>query len=275
MPELPEVETFRRFLEKKVKGKKINKINLFFPKLIKKPYNYKKFPNFLVGLSIDEIKRKGKYLLFFLQKYVLIVHLRMEGKFIFENVENKNQLHCSMEFIFEDNKRLYYCDSRKFGTFELELEKHYLENKGLKKLGLEPFDSKLTVSYLQKNWSKRTILIKTALLEQTVIAGIGNIYACEILFLSNISPFQKINTLNEKQLQKIITNLQKIMKKAIQLGGTTTKTFKVNERKGLFFKELKVYAKKNQKCFFCFDKILWIKINNRGTFYCPSCQKKD
>lgn len=274
MPELPEVETFRRFLSPRLKGKKIQKVEVYWPSLIKKPNLHLTFQSKLINQTFLDLERKGKFLLFFLSDYVLVSHLRMEGKFFFtEHDQSALMQHCLCKFTFSDNTYLFYVDSRHFGTFHLENKATYLENSGLKKLGLEPFNPKLTEEYLAHAWKHRTICIKTALLEQTVVTGIGNIYACEILFASRISPFQKVNQLTAPQLQKIIVNCRQIMLEAIAMKGTTIHTFNVNNQKGLYFIQLKVYARQDKPCFNCRTLIIREKINGRGTFYCRHCQK--
>ncbi len=276
MPELPEVETFCQFLLPKLKNKSIKEVEVYWKKLIKKPQNKAIFREKLLNEKFLTIKRRGKYILFFLQKYVLVVHLRMEGRFFFAKAGelNPEPANCLCKFFLSEGSCLYYVDSRHFGTFHLEKKQNYFNNSGLKKLGVEPFSDQLDEEYLLKHWQKRKINVKSALLEQTVIVGIGNIYACEILFLSKIWPYKKVNELSKKELKTIIENCQKIMKEAIKLKGTTIHTFSVDNKKGLYFNELKVYGRAQKPCFICNLSISKEKINGRGTFYCPSCQKK-
>ena len=274
MPELPEVETFCQFLSQHLIDQKIIAVRIYYPNLIKKPLNHNLFTTKILNNTFQKIKRKGKYLLFFLKKFVLIVHLRMEGKFLITFKNEKCSQYCLLEIELDNQKVLHYLDFRKFGTFYLEKKINYVKNKGLAKLGLEPFDEKLTVNYLLQHWKKRSVSIKAALLEQTVIVGIGNIYASEILFASKIDPWKKVFELDIFELQKIIENSRKILKKAIQLKGSTISTFNVQNQKGLFFQELKVYARANQYCFVCNNFIFREKINGRSTFFCKICQKK-
>lgn len=276
MPELPEVETFRRYLVKFVQNKKILDTTVYYPNIIKKP-TVKQFIDQIRNQTIQKIARQGKYLIFFLTKNVLIVHFRMEGRFLLNDKEKQlasQSKHLLIRFSLNANFFLDYEDSRRFGTFHLENYVSYKENKGIKQLGLEPFDEKLTAKYLSEKWASRKINAKAALLEQTVIAGIGNIYACELLYLCKVSPYEIINNLNIKKLKELIVNLRKIMKRAIELNGTTVHTFRVGNELGEYWKMLKVYRKRGEKCQYCSNKIEFIKINQRGTFYCPHCQKK-
>ena len=276
MPELPEVETFRRFLLPRLKNKVIKSVNVYWSRLIKKPTNLDIFFKGLINQKFHDVKRRGKYLLFILDHHVLITHLRMEGRFfVTENDQSALMRNCLCKFALSDNHFLYYVDSRHFGTFHLEDKKDYFQHSGLKKLGLEPFDSQLTVSYLMNAWKKRTIAIKVALLEQTVITGIGNIYACEVLFLAKISPWKITNQLSTKSLKLIILHLQKVMQEAIAMKGTTIHTFSVNNQKGLYFSQLRVYAREHKPCLDCQTPILKKQINGRGTYYCPRCQRNN
>lgn len=274
MPELPEVETFRLFLESKIKHKTILNVQVFFSPVIKKPNDVNLFCRHLIGQKIHNIARKGKYLLFMLDDNVLIVHLRMEGGFEVNTNKNKQPPHCLLEFEMSDHSFLRYVDSRRFGTFHLESKNNYINNPGVAKLGLEPFSNALNAHYLAKKWINRKILIKTALLEQTVIAGIGNIYACEVLYLTKISPYRLVNNVTLQELERLINNLRIIMTKAIQHKGTTISTFYVDDQQGMFYQQLQVYGRKGKKCMVCQTQIHKVKINNRGTYFCPQCQKK-
>ena len=165
-------------------------------------------------------------------------------------------------------------DVRKFGKFHL-IKKGDIDKIGpFLKMGLEPWDSKLTVTYLNDKFSKKKIPIKSALLDQSIIVGIGNIYADEILFLSGISPIKKACDLVDEEIYSIITNTKEVLGKAIQKGGTTIRSYtSVDGVHGLFQQELFVHGKKDGQCLKCGNIIEKIKVNGRGTYYCSHCQK--
>ncbi|ALV23466.1 hypothetical protein ASO20_02290 [Mycoplasma sp. (ex Biomphalaria glabrata)] len=275
MPELPEVETVRRFLDKSISHSKIVNINIYVPKSIKNA-SQEDFKLKLIGQRIEHISRKGKHILFILDDYVLISHLRMEGKYFYQKVDDEiNKKHLMMEFFLSNGMVLRYLDTRKFGTFHLIEKKQWEKNPLVTKIGKELFDEDITVNYLKQSWHKRkNATIKLVLLEQNIIAGIGNIYADEILFKAKILPTRKIHELCDLEYQAIIDAYREIMAHAIEHKGTTIATFHSQQGvSGNYQKFLKVYGRSKQKCFICGTEIKKIKLNGRGTHYCPSCQK--
>lgn len=270
MPELPEVETVRRILEKDILNKTIKEINIRYSKIIQN-VSEKEFISKLTNQTFREIKRKGKYLICGLDDYYLIIHLRMEGKFFLMHNEELSK-HDHIIFKFE-NSELRYNDTRKFGTMHLFSKDIDIYNiYPLNKLGLEPYDDNFSKLYLQKYFSKSTKPIKTTLLDQTVIAGLGNIYVDEVLFMCGIHPETKTNSLLEKDIEAIAVNSKKVLDKAINLGGTTIRSFKSShDITGRFQNELLVHTK--QTCLTCNTKISKIKVGGRGTYYCENCQK--
>ena len=147
-------------------------------------------------------------------------------------------------------------------------------NKPLNELGLEPWDKELNTNYLKEKYKNKKLPIKTILLDQGIITGIGNIYADEILFLSNVNPLKKCCELSDKELEQIIKNTQEILNKAIIDGGTTIRTYESSEGvHGNFQDNLLVHNRENEKCSICGSNIIKIKVNGRGTYYCPKCQK--
>ena len=271
MPELPEVETVKNGLIKQVKGKKITNIDVLYEGIIAYP-TIKDFINNIKNQTINDIKRKGKILIFDLDDYYLTSHLRMEGKyFIKKNHEPLNK-HDHVIFKLNTGEELRYNDTRKFGKMHL-VKKNELDKTPIGKLGKEPWDDDLTISYLKAKLNKHKS-IKTLLLDQSIITGIGNIYADEILFSSRINPKTYGSSLTNKNLQDIIDNTRTILSKAIEMGGTTIHTYtSVNGITGLFQQELLVHGKEKQPCTVCNSKIIKTKINGRGTYYCPKCQK--
>ena len=269
MPELPEVETVKNSLKNYVLNRKILKVDVLYKGIINYPSDKKKKKK-ITNQTILDVKRRGKFLVFVLEDYNLISHLKMEGKYF---IKNKYEItkHDHVIFTLDNNKYLIYNDTRKFGKMYL-INKEYDNNSPLNKLGLEPWDKELTISYL-KDKLNRNIAIKTLLLDQTIIVGIGNIYADEILFLSKINPLRKGYTLTNLELENIIKYTKEVLEKAISQGGTTIRTYSsVNGIHGLFQQELLVHGK-TSNCPICQEQILKIRVGGRGTYYCNNCQK--
>ncbi len=273
MPELPEVETVKRSLKLRLVGKKINKVKVYYNNIIEYP-TVTGFCHDLVGQQINDIDRYGKWLIFVLDDYYLLSHLRMEGKYFFKNTSEKLSQHEHVIFSLDDGTELRYMDVRKFGKMSL-IKKEEIDKIGpFLKMGLEPWDSKLTLDYLKDKYQKKKLPIKTVLLDQSIIVGIGNIYADEILFLSHISPLKSVNTLEDDEIKKIIQNTRFVLEKAIKKGGTTIRSYtSVDGVHGLFQQELYVHCREGQKCKNCDSIIVKTKVGGRGTYYCPTCQK--
>lgn len=272
MPELPEVETVKNILKTKVLGKKIVDVVISYPNIVAHP-SISEFQKRMKSQTIRDIQRRGKWLLFILDDDVLLSHLRMEGKY---NLKNKNDLrtkHEHVSFLFSDDTELRYHDTRKFGRMYLYSKNEVMQVEPLLSLGLEPWDENLTESYLKKKFSKKNISIKTALLDQTIISGIGNIYDDEILFLSHIHPKTKSNALSKRQLRTIIDMTRLVLQKAIEQGGTTIRSFEASEGvHGRFQHELSIHGK--NECPICHNPVMKEFIGGRGTYYCKHCQKK-
>ena len=273
MPELPEVENVRRVLVSKLKNKKITSVDVIYPNIIAFP-SPEEFCQELKGEVIHNINRRGKWLIFELDHYELLSHLRMEGKYHFKNKKDVLEKHEHVNFILDDTISLRYCDTRKFGRMYLYKREEANSKKPLNELGLEPWDKELTASYLTEKYKNKNIPIKTVLLDQSIITGIGNIYADEILFLSKINPLKKASLLNKKELNSIIEQTKKTLEMAIIYGGTTIRSYESSEGvHGNFQNNLLVHNRSNEKCKNCNSEILKIKVNGRGTYYCPKCQK--
>ncbi|MBP3059199.1 DNA-formamidopyrimidine glycosylase [Texas Phoenix palm phytoplasma] len=269
MPELPEVEVIVNILKKRLIGLKIKKLFVFYQPIIQELFFFKK----IINKKILDVQRKGKFLLFFLSDDLVIVgHLRMEGKiYLHDNYDNL-QKHKDEHFriLLEKNIILRYYDFRKFGRFALYKKDNYLKESKLEKLALDPFeiDAKNFYSKLQKT----KVSIKTCLLNQRIISGIGNIYANEILFLTRINPKIQSCFLSLQQIIKLLDNAKKILNRAIFCGGTSISTFEAIGKKGSFQKELLVYRKDKEKCIFCSNLIQKIKISGRSSYFCIKCQ---
>ncbi len=271
MPEMPEVETVRRVLNEKVVGKTIKKVIINDPVIIKE-IKLEEFADIVHMQTINAINRYGKYLLFDLGTYTLVSHLRMEGKY-FTYQTHEFSKHDHIGFEFTDGSLLVYNDTRKFGTMHLLPTSEVFEHKALKKLGIEPLNDKLTFNYLQSKAKGKQKTVKEFLLDQTVICGLGNIYVDEVLFMSKIHPQTRVSSLKPRHFKAIVENTNIVIKKAIDEGGTTVKSFMAsNEAHGLFQHSLNVYGRKDELCVNCQTPIDKIKVGGRGTHFCPHCQ---
>ena len=286
MPELPEVEIVRQSLHKKIKKKSIKKViirnrNLRF----KIPVN---FESFFENKKIIKVNRFSKYLIIHFQhKNYCIIHLGMSGtihildkrkslKFTNTSFYHSPFLpkkHNHVEFIFNDLKVIYN-DPRRFGFFEIINNKKDL-TKRFKSMGPEPFSKKFNLDYVIKYFKKKNKDIKSFLLDQKFVSGIGNIYANEILFASKINPFKKVKRLNKNECLKIISYSKRILKEAINKGGSSIRDFKdISGNKGSFQKEFRVYQQEGADCkrLKCKGNIKKKITSNRSTFFCHFCQ---
>lgn len=273
MPELPEVETVKESLKLRLKGKKITKVNVLYDNIIAYP-KVEEFIKDISNQTINDMKRRGKFLIFDLDDYYLLSHLRMEGKYFFKKSEDIIEKHEHVTFDLDSDEQLRYKDTRKFGKMYL-IKKEEIDNIGpLKDLGLEPWDENLTSDYLLEKYQKKRLPIKSVLLDQSIIVGIGNIYADEILFLSKINPLKSCNEISLNEAGNIIKYTKEVLEKAIKMGGTTIRTYSsVDGVHGLFQEELLVHGKDKGICPNCNEKIEKIRVGGRGTYFCPKCQK--
>ena len=274
MPELPEVETVCRALSKVIKNSRIKKIEFY-----RKDLRWQVKNNLEVTLKnnifIDPYRR-GKYILIPTNTdKIFLIHLGMSGQI---RIKKKDivQKHDHMRLIVENNNKHFiitYNDSRRFGYIDLFKKKELREHFLLSKIGVEPLGRELTTEYLQNNFKKRVINIKNALIDQKIIAGIGNIYASEILYKAKINPLRKVNSLSQNDLNSIITFTKIILKKSIDVGGTTIRDhMQPDGSLGYFKQKLQVYGKTNEKCKTCNSFIVKEVISNRSTFICRHCQ---
>ena len=276
MPELPEVETVSLALSKVVTNAKILKTEIFRNDL---RWNIKK--SLKKDLHNDFFKkpfRRGKYILVPTNKdNILLIHLGMSGQIKIRDGFETLLKHDHVRIKIKSNKdKIYfitYNDPRRFGYIDLfnkkEINQHFL----LKKLGVEPFEKELNVDYLELIFKKKMKCIKDTLMDQSVIAGIGNIYASEILFSAKINPSRSVKTLKREEIKSIIKATRQILQKSINVGGTTLQNhLQPNGKLGYFFQKLEVYGKNNKKCNKCKHLILVRIISNRSTYFCNNCQ---
>ena len=274
MPELPEVETVCRALSKVIKNSTIKKIEFY-----RKDLRWQVKDNLEVTLKnniFTDPYRRGKYILIPTNTdKIFLIHLGMSGQI---RIKKKDivQKHDHMRMIVENNNKHFvvtYNDSRRFGYIDLFKKKELREHFLLSKIGVEPLGRELTIEYLQNNFKKRVVNIKNALIDQKIIAGIGNIYASEILYKAKINPLRKVNSLSQNDLNSIITFTKIILKKSIDVGGTTIRDhMQPDGSLGYFKQKLQVYGKVNEKCKTCNSFIVKEVISNRSTFICKYCQ---
>ena len=273
MPELPEVETVKRVLTPIVKNHKVVKIDILRATIVNNKED--EFVSYFTKETFLDISRIGKFLIFHLTNdKVLISHLRMEGKYI-ELLENEeNTKYARVVFHLDNNHKICYDDSRSFGRMLMSNESSYKKEKELAKLGPEPFDVS-NIDSIVKQTKRVSLPIKTALLSQEIITGLGNIYVDEVLFASKIHPLTPAKLIKKNEWETIIKESQRILNAAIQAGGSTIKSYHPGKDiDGNFQVSLKAYGKKDQKCVVCHSFMRFIKVNGRGTTYCPHCQIK-
>ncbi|WP_313800705.1 DNA-formamidopyrimidine glycosylase [Cytobacillus sp.] len=275
MPELPEVETVRRTLLELVSNKEIEHVSVFWPKIIKQPEEIAQFQDALVGQTIKDIGRRGKFLILYTDDYALISHLRMEGKYgVFQKIEPVEK-HTHVIFHFTDGTELRYKDVRKFGTMHLYVKGQEFNTLPLSQLGPEPFSSDFTVEALASKLSKTKRNIKAVLLDQKVVVGLGNIYVDEALFRSGIHPERAADDLTKEEIERLHQEISNTLSEAVQKGGSTIRSYVNSQGQiGMFQLELFVYGRKGEECRICGSTLERIVSGGRGTVFCPECQAK-
>lgn len=274
MPELPEVETIRRGLEKEIKGLTILSVETNTPKMVqgtsledlKKNIKWKK---------IISVGRKGKIIVIKLNNnFNLIFHLKISGRLLIRNRNEKEDEYTRVIFKLSKGRELRFSDLRKFGWVRFLSDKELESSPNIKELGPDPVKSDFTFNKFSEIIKKRRGGVKKFLMDQKNIAGIGNIYANEILFKARIHPERKIENLNPKENLAIYKAIKSILKKAILLRGTSVDNYvDAFGKEGNFERELKIYGKKGKPCIKCRGSVARIVVGGRGTFFCPSCQR--
>ena len=271
MPEFPEVHVVIEKLKLKTLGKTIKCVEVFRHQTIEGDAT--EFANKLTGGTITDIEQIGKFLVFhFDNKYVMISHLRMEGKYFFKEENASYGKHDLVVFHFTDNTKLIYNDTRRFGRMSVESETNYKNVPPLNNVGPDPFKMK-DASLLEKAFKNKSIPIKTALLDQSIMSGLGNIYTDEVLFIAKIHPETPAKLVSRNKLEEILKASQKVLEAAMIAGGSTIHSFSAGGIAGDFQVQLQVYGKKDSECPNCGTKFRKIFVNGRGTTYCPKCQK--
>lgn len=273
MPELPEVETVRKGLEKLVVNKTIQKVQVLWPKIIDAP-EVTIFEAQLANEKIESIGRRGKFLIFHLTDYELISHLRMEGKYKFYEENVPLDKHTHVIFHFTDGTQLHYNDVRKFGRMTLVNKGMSTSYKGIMQLGPEPLPETFTLDDFSKGLAKSKKAIKPLLLDQKLVTGLGNIYVDEALWEAKIHPEQPANTLKPKEVAVLRKAIIDVLHRAVEAGGTTIRSYlNALGEAGQFQLSLHVYGQTGEPCARCQTPIVKVKVAQRGTHFCPNCQR--
>lgn len=272
MPELPEVETVCRGIAPFVEGQKITRVIVRESRLRWPVVD--NLENKLKNLKILQVARRGKYIILNSQKSALLIHLGMSGHVRILSKQESPKKHDHIDICFDNKKLLRYHDPRRFGAV-LWQEDNRQQHFRLAHYGPEPLSRDFSVSWLHAKARKRQCAIKTLIMDNKIVVGVGNIYASEALFRAGIKPDSPASTLNEIQITRLIQSIQYTLKLAIKRGGTTLKDFlDMNGNPGYFSQSLNVYGRVNQPCYTCHSKIKHYKMQGRATYYCPSCQKR-
>lgn len=274
MPELPEVETVRKGLENLVEKAVIQKVEVFWDRIITGSLVGESFKEALIGEQLQQIRRRGKFLLLDFDQYTLISHLRMEGKYEVVPTDEPIKLHTHVVFRLTDDRDIRYLDVRKFGRMELVPLSEEKTVSGIQRLGPEPFADVFLVEPFQAKLSKIKKAVKPALLDQNLVTGLGNIYVDEALFKARIHPLRPSNSLTPNEVAVLHQAIIEVLGKAIQAGGTTIRTYlNALGEAGNFQQDLKVYGQTGEPCVRCGNPIQKTKVAQRGTHFCAHCQK--
>ena len=288
MPELPEVEVVKKSLKKTIYHLTIKNIEIK-NKFLRYKINEKLMKK-MIKSKVLSVSRRSKYLLIYLDNnYTILIHLGMTGKIILEdahknrrvtsfyyNLKNKQNTHDHLVLKFNNNFLLIYNDVRKFGFIKVYKTNKLHLSSHLKKLGPEPLSKKFNFNYFKKNIKKRKILLKDLLLSQKFLAGLGNIYVNEAIFMSKLNPKIKSYKIPNNKIIALVSNIKKVLKKAIKEGGSSIKDFNNTKgKKGNFQQFFNVYGRLGKNCTRknCIGKVCRIRISNRSTFFCDICQK--
>ncbi len=282
MPELPEVETVRGGLDLAMTGRCLSRVHLRRRDL-RFPFP-RDFAKRITGRNVLAVRRRAKYLLVDLEgDLVLIMHLGMSGRFTIypPPVAKGSQApgggrHDHVVFDLDDGARIVYCDPRRFGLMDLSVGKALDTHKLFKNIGIEPLSAALTPAFLVAALKGRHTPIKAALLDQKIIAGIGNIYACEMLHRARLSPRRSSHTVQGQRAVRLVTAIGEVLREAIAAGGSTLKDYaRTDGELGYFQHEFAVYGREGAPCPApaCNALISRIVQSGRSTFFCPRCQR--
>jgi formamidopyrimidine-DNA glycosylase len=300
MPELPEVEHVVRALRRAVTGRRIITTEIKLPKLVL-PLSQSVFNRKLKGATITGVGRRGKFILIELeplralpdgrataprrggqksvrqQGLVLLVHLRMTGKFLSLSPDDALPKHAHAIFYLDNDRRLVFCDQRQFGVMKLVSRMHLSKTKGLSELAPEPFGDDFSLAYLKETLARSRRTLKTLLLDQTRVLGLGNIYAAEALFRAGVSPFKEAASLSSKRVERLHQAILDVLSDAIS--DSSTSRVDLEQPKGFSYGEAferfwQVYEREGEPCLNCGGRIRRIAHGGRSTYWCPKCQRR-
>lgn len=287
MPELPEVETVVRGLNRLILKKKIAQVKHDWPKSF--PNLEKDVNDFMIGAEILKVQRRGKAIIIKLNNgWALVTHLRMTGQMVYRGEENWGAGHPNDDFLndlpnkstrveidFEDQTKLFFNDHRKFGYMKLLPEPEIEELSFFQKLGPEPLEDNFTVEiFKERLLKKKNSLVKPTILDQSVIAGVGNIYADEALWRAKIHPETRIKVFSNIDFKNLHESIRFVMNKSIEKGGSTDRNYvNADGSRGNYLEYAAVYHKNGQPCKRCGTEISKIRVGGRGTHFCENCQK--
>jgi len=273
MPELPEVETVRRTLQPKLTGLTITGVHLYLPKIVRTP-GPEEFKKIITNKKILKIDRRGKYLLLSLSGgYTLAVHLRMTGRLVYVAGDAPPTKHTHIILQLDNGNRLIFTDMRQFGGMWLVPTVALDSLSGYKDLGVEPLDKCFTRDFFKKELCRRRTRIKSLLLNQTFIAGLGNIYADEVLHRAGINPERQAETLKPRETARLHHAIIDVLMEAIDNRGTTVRDYiDGNGVAGTYQELLRVYQREGKPCLHCGQVITRKKVGGRSSYYCPACQ---
>lgn len=275
MPELPEVETIKRALEsggrggQSILGCQIVHVDVLWERTIQTP-SVAEFKKNISGQTVQAVSRRGKFLSITLDTHTLLIHLRMSGDIrvdSLQNCSNPLEKHDRLVLWFANQSRFVFNNPRKFGRVWLLSDPQSV----LGRLGPEPFDPLLTADFFYKRLIERKRQLKPLLMDQTFIAGLGNIYTDEALHLSNLHPKMLTHLLSYEQSQNLLQSIQTVLETGIRRNGSSIDWV---YRGGEFQNEFRVYGRKGEPCYHCGTKIERIVVGQRGTHFCPECQKQ-
>ncbi len=268
MPELPEVETIKRGLEKKILGKKVKSVEINTGRTVRKP-SPRKFKEEVEGKKFTQIIRRGKYLILGLSSgKKIMVHLRMTGQLIYGKKDAKSRV----SFLLSNGKYLNFKDNRHLG--EIRLVENWERVSSISRMGMEPLEDSFTLKVFGEMLNKKKAKIKPLLMNQEFLAGVGNIYAQEALFQAGIHPEKQAHRLKRGEMKSLFSEIRKVLNKAIDYKGTSLASYvDTDGRKGSFRSRLRVYGRGGAPCIKCKTPLQFVKIGGRGTTFCPRCQK--
>ncbi len=273
MPELPEVETVTRGIRHKIQDCVLDHIKLCRPDLrFPIPQD---LPTKTKGQKVIKIHRRNKYVLIDLaNNLTLMIHLGMSGRVLFHETDDfAIQKHDHVIFYFTNGTAMILNDPRRFGMVDMVPTKHLNTHRLIKNIGLDPFDAALTVDWFFDILQKKTSPIKNTLLDQRIIAGLGNIYVCEALFRANIHPAIVTKTLKKEQIAALLSHIRAVLSEAIAAGGSSLRDYvQTDGELGYFQKTFQVYGRTGEPCFVCNTPIARITQSGRSSFYCSTCQ---